>query len=195
MKRIALVSVAVAALLLTGCQKKESSTQANAQTQQTQQTQAPKAQASAPQAAKPAAEPAQKTEAAKAAPSVTQQAKEAAKSATQAVKEKAQESVNKAKEAVAAATGGATASASADKGKELFAKCAACHGPNGEKHALGKSGIIGGMAKDELVKKIKGYKAGTLNQYGMGALMHGQVASLSDADIEALATYISSLKK
>jgi cytochrome c553 len=41
---------------------------------------------------------------------------------------------------------------------------------------------------------LKGYKAGTLNKHGMGMLMKGQVASLSDADIKALAEYIHGLK-
>ena len=73
-------------------------------------------------------------------------------------------------------------------------KCASCHGKDGKRKALGKSGTIAGMAKEELIKKLKGYKAGTLNSYGMGALMKAQVASLSNAQIEALAGYINSLK-
>ncbi len=216
MKRLALVSVAVAALLLTGCEKKESQNASAPAAQEAVKAEAPKAQAPKPEAkpaaeapkpaqseAKPAEAPkaqaatAQKTEAAQEAQkpaSATEQAKEAVNNATEAVKEKANEAESKAKEAVAAATSGATAGAADGKGKELYAKCASCHGPKGEKHALGKSAVIAGMAKDELVKKLQGYKAGTLNQYGMGALMKGQVASLSDADIEALADYISKLK-
>ncbi len=79
-------------------------------------------------------------------------------------------------------------------GKTLFGKCAGCHGANGEKKALGKSAVIKGWPKDKLVEALKGYKAGTRNVHGMGPLMKGQVASLSDADIEALADYISKLK-
>ncbi|WP_281951531.1 c-type cytochrome [Nitrosophilus kaiyonis] len=76
----------------------------------------------------------------------------------------------------------------------LYAKCAGCHGSKGEKKALGKSAPIGGMDKAKLTKLIKGYKEGTLNQYGMGPLMKGQVGSLSDEEIEALSEYISKLK-
>ncbi|WP_294954396.1 c-type cytochrome [Sulfurovum sp.] len=76
-----------------------------------------------------------------------------------------------------------------------FAKCAGCHGANGEKAALGKSAIIAGLPAAKLEEDIKGYKAGTLNQHGMGALMKGQVASLDDAKIKELAEYISKLKK
>ncbi|BAF70686.1 c-type cytochrome [Nitratiruptor sp. SB155-2] len=78
--------------------------------------------------------------------------------------------------------------------QELFNKCASCHGPDGKRKALGKSGIIAGMSKDEVLKKLKEYEAGTLNKYGMGPLMKAQVAGLSDKELEALAEYIASMK-
>lgn len=75
-------------------------------------------------------------------------------------------------------------------GAALYKKCATCHGMNGEKKALGKSKIIKDFTKDQFLTAMKGYKAGT---YGgpMKGLMKGQVAPLSDADIEALANYIT----
>ncbi|BCD67615.1 c-type cytochrome [Nitratiruptor sp. YY09-18] len=79
-------------------------------------------------------------------------------------------------------------------GAALYKKCAGCHGANGEKKALGKSEVIKGWPKEKTVEALKGYKAGTRNVHGMGALMKGQVANLSDADIEALADYIAKLK-
>ena len=78
--------------------------------------------------------------------------------------------------------------------KELFNKCASCHGPDGKRKALGKSGVIAGMKKEEILKKLRGYKSGTLNLYGMGALMKTQVGGLSDKELEALAGYIASIK-
>jgi len=75
-------------------------------------------------------------------------------------------------------------------GAALFKKCAACHGVHGEKKALGKSAVIQGT---DVAEKLAGYKAGTLNVHGMGALMKGQVASYSDADIAAVAAYIKGL--
>lgn len=81
----------------------------------------------------------------------------------------------------------------AQDGAALFKKCSACHGANGEKPALGKSAVIGGMDTATLIKDLKGYKAGTTNKKGMGALMKGQVGSYSDSDIEAVAGYISGL--
>lgn len=70
-----------------------------------------------------------------------------------------------------------------------YAKCVACHGTNGEKVALGKSKIIKDMTKTEIISALNGYKDGS---YGgaMKTLMKGQVTSLSDADIQAIAEKI-----
>ena len=78
-------------------------------------------------------------------------------------------------------------------GAALYAKCAGCHGADGKTKALGKSAPIAGMAVDALMKDMEGYKAGTLNKHGMGGVMKGQAAALSDADIKALAEYINKL--
>ena len=73
---------------------------------------------------------------------------------------------------------------------DLYKKCVSCHGANGEKVALGKSKIIKDMSKADFITAMKGYKDGS---YGgpMKGLMKGQVTSLSDADIEALANQIA----
>jgi len=83
-----------------------------------------------------------------------------------------------------------TAILGAADGAALFKKCAACHGPTGEKVALGKSKVIKDMSQADLVAAMKGYKDGT---YGgaMKALMKGQVATLNDGDIEAIAAHIA----
>ena len=88
---------------------------------------------------------------------------------------------------------GFTAAMAAD-GAALYAKCASCHGQKGEKKPLGKPAVIKGQSAADLEKKLKGYKAGTLNLHGMGALMKAQVASLSDEDIKALAEYMATFK-
>lgn len=87
---------------------------------------------------------------------------------------------------------GATFSFAAD-GKALYGKCIACHGAKAEKAGLGKGKSPATMSKDEIVSSLKEYKVGKRNAYGMGALMKGNVATYSDADIEAVATYIKSL--
>lgn len=89
---------------------------------------------------------------------------------------------------------GLTAMLSAADGGALFQKCAACHGLKAEKSALGKSGVIAGWKEDKIVEALKGYKAGTRNTKGMGAIMKGQTATLSDSDMKAIAEYVSKLK-
>ena len=79
-------------------------------------------------------------------------------------------------------------------GAALYAKCVGCHGANGEKAALGKSAVITGQDAAKTVEQLKGYKAGTLNIAGMGGLMKGQVASMSDADMQAVADHIAAMK-
>jgi cytochrome c553 len=71
-----------------------------------------------------------------------------------------------------------------------YAKCAGCHGADGEKAALGKSKIIKDMPKAEFVAALKGYQDGT---YGgaMKNLMVGQVKGLDEAAIQALADQIA----
>ncbi len=75
-------------------------------------------------------------------------------------------------------------------GKTIFAKCAGCHGSHAERKALGKSHIIKGWDASKVVSAINGYKAGT---YGstMKGVMKSQVSGLSDAEIQAVANYIS----
>lgn len=79
----------------------------------------------------------------------------------------------------------------------VFKKCIACHGPDAKKVAPGSKGgvTIAGMAKEDLLRKLKGYKAKTEDNGGAKAIMYGQMANVSDADIEALAEYISKLSK
>ena len=71
-----------------------------------------------------------------------------------------------------------------------YAKCAGCHGADGEKAALGKSKIIKDMPKAEFVAALKGYQDGT---YGgaMKNLRVGQVKGLDEATIQALADQIA----
>ncbi len=89
---------------------------------------------------------------------------------------------------------GLTVMLSASDGAALFQKCAACHGAKAEKAALGKSEVIAGWKADKTLDALKGYKAGTRNTKGMGALMKGQTATLSDADMKTIADYVAGLK-
>lgn len=86
---------------------------------------------------------------------------------------------------------GITAVLGAADGAAIYkAQCASCHGATGEKKALNKSQVINTFSKAEIVTALKGYKDGS---YGgaMKALMKGQAAKLSDADIDAVAEAIA----
>lgn len=75
-----------------------------------------------------------------------------------------------------------------------IAACATCHGASFEKAALGKSEIVKGWDEAKTVASLNGYKAGTLNVHGMGAVMKGQTAKLTDADIADIAKQIAAMK-
>ena len=79
-------------------------------------------------------------------------------------------------------------------GAAVYKKCISCHGADAKTKALGKSEVIAGWPADKQIAALKGYKDGT---YGgpMKNLMKGQVANLSDADIEAVAKYVEGLGK
>jgi len=180
MKKITILSVVAAAVLFTGCgeKTKESATDAAAKAvESTKEAVASTKEAVNEKAAK---------------------AVEATKEAVEATKEAASNAVDSAKESVTEAAATATA-AVADTAQNIagaaaYAKCAGCHGADGKTLALGKSPVIAGQSKEELVTKLNGYKAGTINVSGMGTLMKGQVASMDDAAIEAVSAYISTLK-
>jgi len=139
---------------------------------------------------------------AKAAQSAKESAKEIIKKTEELAKqakdnEVVQKFAKKAKDGVAALSAMATTSITAPKkqnsnAKELFTKCAGCHGNKAQNKALGVSQVIAGWNVKKIEDALKGYKAGT---YGgaMKAVMQGQVSSLSDSDIKVLAEYISKL--
>jgi len=120
--------------------------------------------------------------------------KDAAASAVDKAVEMKDAAVEKAGDAVDA-TQDAVKEASADNGagKAAYAKCAGCHGVDGKTQALGKSAVIAGQSVETLVASLNEYKAGTRNVAGMGMLMKGQVASMSEDDIQAVSEYISAM--
>lgn len=110
-------------------------------------------------------------------------AQESISDATDTIKEKAEKVSDAASEAIASISAPAA-----------YAKCKGCHGADGKTVALGRSAVLAGQDKATLIASINEYKAGTRNLAGMGSLMKGQVISMSDADIEAVAEYLSSVK-
>jgi len=201
MKKLTLLSVVTASLLLIGCgqdkatdTKAEVASHAKTETVAEKATKALEATKEAATAAVDATKAAAK-EAVEKTAKVAKDAKDAvaekATKAVEATKVAAKEAAEKTKEVAKDVKEAVTPKASAPA---AFAKCAGCHGKDGKTKALGKSEIIAGQAKADLVKKIHEYQAGTRNTKGMGGLMKGQVAGLSDADIDAIATYVSGIK-
>ncbi|MEA3456878.1 MAG: c-type cytochrome [Campylobacterota bacterium] len=203
LKKLTILSMIAAAMLFVGCgdKTKEAATDATAKAAESTKEAADKTAADAVKEAGDAISKATDAVVAatkEAADKTADAAKESAGKAVAATKEAASDAADKVKEGAAAATT-AVATAVADTaasvaGAAAYAKCAGCHGADGKTKALGKSPEIAGQSKEELITKINGYKAGTLDTAGMGTLMKGQVASMSDADIDAVAGYISTLK-
>jgi len=98
--------------------------------------------------------------------------------------------VEKTKEEVATVT--KTVTVPKVDGAKIFVVCSSCHGSHAQNKALGKSQVIQGWKASKIEDALKGYKAGT---YGgtMKAVMKGQASKLSDAQIQAVAAYISKL--
>ena len=217
MRKTILLSVVVASLLLVGCNDDKAAetaveavkTEVAVETSKTVEAvktetavEAPKTETLTEKATK--ALDSAKEIATDAKEKVTQKATEAVADAKEVVadaKESVEKKVSEAKDAVAQkvteakeAVNKATSTEAKVEAPASYAVCAGCHGKDGKLKALGKSAVIAGQSKEDIITKMNGYKAGTLNVAGMGALMKGQVAKLSDADIEALATYISGLK-
>ena len=195
MKKITMLSIVAAAMLFVGCGEDSKKAASEATTKAVESTK--EAASHAVDATKEAADKA--VEAAKETTAKAVEAtKDAADKAVEATKEAASEAVDSTKEGVATAAATA-ATAVADTatnvaGAAAYAKCAGCHGADGKTKALGKSPVIAGQSKEELVTKLNGYKAGTINVSGMGNLMKGQVATMDDAAIDAVSAYISTLK-
>ena len=68
-------------------------------------------------------------------------------------------------------------------------KCVACHGKDFEKKAMNVSKVVKDMAAVDIEKALAGYKDGS---YGgaMKGVMKGQVATLSEDDIKAIAAKV-----
>jgi cytochrome c553 len=87
--------------------------------------------------------------------------------------------------------------ASAEKGQALVEKanCASCHGAGLNAPILPVYPKLAGQYPDYLYYALKAYKVGNTNaKFGRNnAIMNSQVQVFSDADLQDIAAYISSL--
>ncbi len=74
-----------------------------------------------------------------------------------------------------------------EQGRKVYLQCVKCHGPDG-KTGLGKP--LADQTREELIRKIRAYRAGQIMGSTNAALMTFKARSLSDADIEAVTAYI-----
>ena len=196
MRNLTLLSLVAATLLFTACGEKTKEAAGDAANKVTEAVKADTA--SAVEATKKAAAEAAESAKAKAVEMAAAAKVEADKMAEAAAKKAAEmKAATEAKaaeaaEALKARAAEATAAVTdAPSEPAAYAKCKGCHGADGKTKALGKSAVLAGQDKAALIEAINGYKAGTRNVAGMGMLMKGQVAAMSDADIEAVAAYLS----
>jgi len=80
-------------------------------------------------------------------------------------------------------------------GKKLYSEktCNACHGPLGNKALMPDYPKIAGQNKAYIVKQMQDIKSGA-RANGNSAAMKGVMHLVSDAEIEAIADYVSKLK-
>ena len=71
--------------------------------------------------------------------------------------------------------------------------CTGCHGPAGLGNPPAKYPRISGQKTQYLVKQLQDYRAGKRGDYPAAKVMQGVAAELSDAEIEALASFLSGL--
>ena len=73
--------------------------------------------------------------------------------------------------------------------------CSNCHGFWLHEGAFGVSQAPNTLSQKDILTKLRGYKAGTLNQYSMGPTMTEQLSNLSDDELSELSKYIPTLKR
>jgi cytochrome c553 len=87
-----------------------------------------------------------------------------------------------------AIAGAAQAAGDVAAGKTKSARCAACHGAEGQ--GVAPNPPLAGKPEAQQVQALKDYKSGTRNN----AIMKGMATALSDQDMEDLAAFYASLK-
>ena len=95
--------------------------------------------------------------------------------------------------ATTAFAGSASAAGNAEAGRTKVYTCGGCHGVPGYKNAYPNYHVprIAGQNADYLVAALKGYQNGDRDH----PTMRAQGESLSEQDIQDIATYLSSLAK
>jgi cytochrome c553 len=91
--------------------------------------------------------------------------------------------------ALLATAGAAAAKGDAEAGKQKSVPCQACHGADGNASIDPQYPRLAGQSRDYLERSLHEYKSGARTN----PIMAGFVATLSNQDIEDLATYFATL--
>jgi len=76
-----------------------------------------------------------------------------------------------------------------EAGRNLAATCAMCHGTTG--HSVGGNEPLAGMAKDELVRKVKEFRSGAKP----ATVMHQLSKGYTDQQLEQIAAFFAAQKR
>ncbi|MES1941622.1 cytochrome c4 [Salinisphaera sp. T5B8] len=79
----------------------------------------------------------------------------------------------------------------ADKGVPA---CSGCHGPSGLGNAAAKFPRLSGQSPQYIATQLKAYRSGDRSGYRNATIMNGVAENLTDADIQALASYVAGLR-
>ncbi|MBD3641320.1 MAG: cytochrome c4 [Marinobacter sp.] len=71
--------------------------------------------------------------------------------------------------------------------------CAGCHNPQGKGNEPGGYPALGGQNAEYVIKQLNAYRDGSRNTGANAAIMMDVAAKLTDAEIEAVANYVSGL--
>ena len=74
-------------------------------------------------------------------------------------------------------------------GRNLAASCAMCHGTDGR--AVGSNEPLAGMARDEIVRKVKEFRSGAKP----ATIMHQISKGYTDQQIDLIAAFFAAQKK
>ena len=72
-------------------------------------------------------------------------------------------------------------------------KCAGCHGEDGKHKAFNRSPEIAGQPKEAILQKLNSFKEGDASLSNTAKVMKKQLQTLTERQIEDLASYISGL--
>lgn len=79
-------------------------------------------------------------------------------------------------------------------GRKQIAACTACHSPSGEGNNFAKFPMLAGQWPAYTIQQLKMFRSGERNNDGESRMMRAIAMDMSDAEIEAVASYLYGLR-